>query len=326
MLLRITQKISQKDANRLRAANTKMAAMAKLLSFNFLVNDLNTKFTKDVTAQASLQKQLAYTVLSEAPVGLDPGAEYYIDRNFGKVNFTFPRATKKASEQKASYLCLDVLQHFSPISAKLTASLTLQGPAEKTFRFLAFESENQVEEQLRVFDFANYFYARKSLYYSISALLTKNEEKIKTLTNEVFAEDLLALFSVKEKKTIVAFDFSEKFVKKRFFSEAFPTRKQEETFLSSFSLSVGPISSIELLLNAENFLLIDFSLSNMDFSKLSKDNAFVGITDEALKKDLRVDTFLTKNLESWLENYIAIAAFETEIYKKIKLKILIGNI
>ena len=326
MLLRITRKISQKDANRLRVASAKMSAMAKLLAFNFLVKDLNSKFTKDPAAQAALQKQLAYTVLSEVPVGLDPGAEYYVDRNFGKVNFTFPRPTKKVSEQSASYLCLDVLQHFSPISAKLTASLTLQGPAEKTFRFLAFESENQVEEQMRVFDFVNYFCSRKNLYENISAILTKNEEKIKTLTNEAFASDLLSLFSIKEKKAITAFDFSEKLVKKRFYSETFPTRKPEETFLSSFSLSVGPISSIELLLNTENSLLIDFSLSNMDFSKLKIENAFIGIPDEVLTKDVRPDKFLAKNLNTWLKAYVAIADFETEFYEKIKTKILLNSI
>lgn len=177
-----------------------------------------------------------------------------------------------------------------------------------------------------MFDFLNYFYARRNLYENIYEILAKNEEKIRDLTNEVFTEDLLTLFSVKEKKEVAAFDFSKKFAKNRFFSEVFPAKKPEETFLSSFSLVAGPISNLELLLNDKNSLLIDFSLSNMDFSKLKIENAFVGIPDEVLTKDPRPDKFIAKNLNTWLKAYIAIADFEAKFYEKIKTKILLNSI
>lgn len=326
MLLRITQKISQKDANRLLAAKTSINNISRLLSFDFLVNDLNLKATENVAAKASLARVNTYPVLAQESIGLDNGAEFFIDRNFGKVNFTFPREAEATLGKEESHFSLQVLQPFAPASQELTARLSITGVREKTSSFHLFPSKNKIERQLRVFDFFNYFYARKNLYENISAILVKNEEKLQALTNEAFSEDLLALFSVKEKKEVAAFTFSEKFTKKRFFSEAFPVKKPEETFLSSFSLVAGPVSCVELLLNDKNLLLIDFSLSNMDFSKLQEDNTFVGITDEILKKDLRADKFLTENLGAWLKAYVSIANFEATLYKKIKTKILLSSI
>lgn len=326
MLLRITQEISQKDANRLRAAKTCIAGISRLLSFDFLVNDLNLKATENATAKASLARVNTYTVLAQESIGLDNGAEYFIDRNFGKVNFTFPREAEETFKKKERYLQLQVLQPFSPASEKLTASLSVAGAQERTSNFHFFPSKNNIEKQMHAFDFLNYFYARRNLYENISSILTKNEEKLQTLTNETFTQDLVSLFSVKEKKEVAAFDFSEKFSKKRLFSMDFPEKKSEEVFLSSFSLVTGPISNLELLLNDENLLIVNFSLSNMDFSKLRDDNVFVGITDEVLKKDLRADKFLTENLDTWLKAYVSIANFEAELYKKIKTKILLNSI
>lgn len=148
MLLRVIQEISPKDAKRLRVAKTCLDGTSKLLSFDFLVHYLNLKTTENATAKASLARMNSYTVLVQESLWLDAGTEYFIDRNFGKINFTFAHETETTAEKKARYLRLQVLQPFVPTSQKLTANLYVDCAKGRTSSFHFFPSKNNIDNQV----------------------------------------------------------------------------------------------------------------------------------------------------------------------------------
>ena len=185
--------------------------------------------------------------------------------------------------------------------------------------FFSKDSEDYTEglNDRLVFEIAKYFYSRKNQYEAVYKCLLKYEDEFANIYGEKFVKDLIVLFSVPiVHKEIPDFDFLKEVIKADLFCQ--------RVIKNDIAWEMPTIQHSDL---SSQFIWEDPSSSTtMYFENDHTIKVFSNYPDERITFSRGTSKFPVMRVNDALKQIIAFSNFGTEIYEKIKKRILVENI
>lgn len=342
MYIRITKKLKKAEAGKLREASKQLAFFSQYANSNFLLEE----FLKNK------REEEPFTRLEEKDL-----STFKLDEDIGP--FTFPKYLFSEVLHKLQFEpSWDATHCYEKVFCEIICATVKKTKAGKAFRLGVFAEWDpathnkkfdlavldNLEPHLNpVFSIPLCFYDKRELYEKIFKLLEKNKEKlIKTSKNKEFIKDIIALFSVKNSgKAPTVFELSTESETKEFIiydKGSLGIYDQEGTGEELCELSyfenthriaseIKGIEEVQLRLGKnEDSLVTDFIFGHLSVEFLAAFGKVGDTNINEVKNNKKLEAFLTLYLNDWLKNYVALADFTTEVFDKVKTKILITNL
>ena len=336
MLLRINKKISQEKAKRIITAKKQIDAFFNLLDTGYLYEDLNLDLQKKLTNFAK-PANASERVLFKEEIGNFPDPEHFLQKDYGDLTFKYDR--KSHVKPQKYFLAIKLLKTYNagiqPEELGFLLELSKKGRHGAIVEF-EFGNFKKAGDRQALADFFNYFSCQSPMYVAISEKLATKKALLEAWLGKPFTHDLLTLFAYRSLKTkSFNLELEKTSLEKRIF---FNDNSENTKAINKNVVFLGDIWGTEdeddednimfrnvyLRLAENQQLFIDFSLPEDCVAKFP-----VLLTDQnldQLKEDKSCANFIAKNLKNWLEDLVAFADFEAQIFAKIKTKFLLKTI
>lgn len=300
------KEISPKVAARLRKAKTFMNTMEKFPEDVTLLREALENYKP-----AQKKRQLTGTSLK---LGVFLTPEY---KMLERYTIPFCEKRERLKTKKPLYFNYGRTEEYA---RDVFFSVTEQEEASAEFylgNFLGWQSQAcpEVFKAGAISKIAKYFYNRPEIYEKIYKLLAQQRKEFCLAAGKPFYEALISLFSVKKQPSLKLFGaFQEQKVEQTFnyreaaeafslglFCYIFPPRPKDTAAASNMVF--------ELFLTPKNKLVI---------------KAILVKTPAARQQEVK--TFVGTEIKAWVEQLVAVATFEENIYKKLQTALLLKNI
>lgn len=325
MLVRFVKQINSADFVRITSALTKLEDISSILNQDFLAASLKlgTARIKNKDEGMVFNKRsigpfvnTKYT-MSQVAAGVACEREYPEETDRPRKFAAFAEL-EWANDRIASIGDINDL-YFAIDGAQDGTEVFTMG----TFVRRCSTGDNQI------FNLASFFYRRRALYENTYKVLLANKNRLEKITNSVFADNFLTLFSVRAKQEKV-----ENFIIPKAnltvevsadsnnpYQEALPARKNISYCVHPHNLS---IHNVKLSFEEPTLLTVEFTISDyfhnehlIDWTKKNTKTSLVPTIFEE---------FINEHLNPWLKNLVLLSIFQTKIYEKVKTKLLITQI
>jgi len=310
MLLRLVRKISEKDAERLRTAKAKEKLIFNLKDAGFLLEDLEPYWAKIAKVFGKEGENLQ-------TLGSFPQPKYGLQEEDSKIFY------QRLKQQKA-FKMLDL--SYGTFNSGVFIKVREKLGRHILFELGPFFPKNRYENKFNwdgvIRDLAIYFYNRRSSYEALHEYFLKNKKGLSELFGQPFVEDLFLLFSVTSKKKVPNFKGVEKTTGVKILKKTGHNKNYAFVGFAHFypkhfkpnRLDYYRLESVEneLFLNSKNQLLIKAK---------TRQPTLIGEEEK-----LEFEAFVAKNLNTWLQQTIAVIDFGAAIYEKVKARIFVENI
>jgi len=330
LYIQLTKKLSQKAADRLRAARKTITALSAFADFKYLFEAANAEQsppelqTKDCNFNT-------VNVIKGTKLGPYVPSEYRVGTDNAIVDCTRVNHARGASFPDGLIFSLQLLNTSNFSFSYRDFLLEISGSELFTEELFLSGASSLDEGHTKLKAFINYFRDKPALYQKVYRLLVAQRKTIVTAFGKEFATSIIDLFSLKTvAEELEDFTFFKKRYAKQFYEElAFPLKESKDLYLSKFYVPQEFVANVaHLYLSEDNLLKVYFSLENgfLGWYRERKHAKPSYNLETALRKAPAFDTFLKENLNGWLKSIISMANFEEKLCNKIKTKILISQI
>lgn len=324
MLVRFIKQIKAEDFTRITTALTKMEEISSVLNQDFLAASLKlgTTISKNKDGGMIFNRRsigpfvnTKYT-MAEAEAGVACDREYPEETDRPRKFTTFAELEW-------------VKDHFDDIGDINDVYFTVDGNQDGTEVFFMGDFLRRCPAGNQIFNLASFFYRRRALYENIYKVLLTNKNRLGKFTNSVFADNFIALFSVKDKiEKVENFTIAEANFVVEVSADSNNPYQENLSNVKNISYCMHPnnlsIQNVKLSLDEPDFLTIEFTLS-----EYFRDEALRTWTEKNIKATTGqpiLNEFITQHLNAWLKNLVLLSIFQAKIYEKVKTKLLITQI
>lgn len=324
MLVHFIKQIKAEDFARITTALTKMEEISSVLNQDFLATalKLGTPISKNKAEGMVFNKRGIGPFVNTKYALTQVAAGVACDREYPEET---DRPRKFATFVELQW-SKDHLYNTGDIN---DLYLTVTGDQEMTEVFTMGDFVRRASGDNQIFSLASFFYRRRALYENIYRVLTANKNRLEKVTNSVFTDAFIALFSVKAKLEKV-----ENFVIPKTNFDVYVSPDSNNPYQEnlaaeknlSYCLHPGNLSihNVKLTFEAPNFLTIEFTLSDY-----FRDEHLRAWTESNISTTIGqpiFEAFMDQHLNAWLKNLVLLSTFQTKIYQTVKTKLLISQI
>jgi hypothetical protein len=321
MLVRFVKQIKPEDFVRITAALTKMEEISSILTQAFLFASLKL-------GTALVKNKDEGTIFARRGIGPFVNTKYAIAEVAAGVacDREYPDETDRP-RKFATFVGLDWVR--DQLDAINDIYFTVDGNQEGTEVFTMGDFVRRCSRDNQIFNLASFFYRRRTLYENTYKVLLANKNRLEKITNSVFADNFITLFSVKAKlEKVENFPIPKANFKVEVSADSNNPYQENLSEIKNISYCLHPVNlsiqNVKLSFDKPDFLTLEFTLSDY-----FRDEALRTWTEENIKNTAGqpiFNKFIDQHLNNWLKNLVLLSIFQTKIYEKVKTKLLITQI